>query len=297
MNMNPAAGSGQRPIVPFLALVAAATVLLTLLLIRIGDPRGPAAMLLMLAIMWTPALAAFATRLRSARTLRGFGWGLGPACYLGIAYGVTFAIVAIPFLIAIAGGHGTVTMIWWPKAAGNWGLPATPLAGFLMLASVNVLFAMIAAVGEELGWRGYLVPALAVRHRLPAITAITWAVTLLYHLPAMIGADYRSATAPLWFSIACFAAMLLPLCAFMAWLRLRSGSVWPCVLAHGAHNSFAQEMWPSAVVPDALTPWLVGEFGALTPLVALLAVGALVTLAPFQPGSRAKPSRASTALT
>ena len=260
----------NRQIALFLTLVALSAGTLNLFLFDVGDVRRPEATMLMLSIMWTPALAAVSTRLATTRSLRGLGLGSAPLRYFAVAYLATFAIIAIPFLAAIATGHGTVTMQWWPKAASNWGLPATPLAGFVMLATVNVLFAMIAAWGEELGWRGFMVPLLAERHGLLAIAAITWGVTLLYHLPAIWGAGYRADATPLWYSVACFAAMLFPLCVFMAWLRLRSGSVWPCVLAHGAHNSFVQEMWPSAVHPDAVTPWLVGEFGVLTPIAAML---------------------------
>jgi hypothetical protein len=39
------------------------------------------------------------------------------------------------------------------------------------------------------------------------------------------------------------------------------------VLYHAAHNAFIQIMWNSAFRPNEAGPWLLGEFGAVTPLV------------------------------
>ena len=229
-----------------------------------------------LAVMWVPALAALVTTLAFRDSFRDYGWAIGRWKWLGLAYIATFFYAAAPFLLAVATGNGALTMQWWPMAAGHLGLPATPALGFLMLATVNVLFAMISALGEEIGWRGFLVQTLAKRFGFRQIVVISWAVWLSFHLPALLAGAYGNPALPRAVAIANFAIMLVPLTVLMTWLRLRSGSLWPCVLAHAVHNAVIGEMFGSAIVPDAWTPWLVGEFGLLTPITAALAVGLLL---------------------
>lgn len=239
------------------------------------------------AIMWVPAVAALLTTLLYRDPWRRFGWKLGEWKYLGIAYVMPFFYVAVPFAIALLLGSGQLTMEWWPMAAGHLGLPATPLSGFLMLATLNVLVAMISALGEELGWRGYLVPLLAGRFQFWFVVAISWAVWTGFHLPGLLSGGYGATGVPLWSATLNFALLLLPLSVMMTWLRLRSESIWPCVLAHGAHNAFVGEMFASAMIPDASTPWLFGEFSLLMPVIAAITVFLAIKLA----GERRQRSR------
>lgn len=100
---------------------------------------------------------------------------------------------------------------------------------------------MIPAFGEELGWRGMLFPTLAERMspRMAAlVTGIIWG---LWHAPAIaMGHNYGLGYAG--FPIAGILTMTLLCTAMSCWLcllRQRSGSVWPCALAHGSFNAVA----------------------------------------------------------
>ena len=68
--------SSTAQIIAFLIIVCVAGALFNIALIQVGDIREPAAMPWTLAIMWTPALAALATRMASSRSVRGLGWRL-----------------------------------------------------------------------------------------------------------------------------------------------------------------------------------------------------------------------------
>ena len=57
-----------------------------------------------------------------------------------------------------------------------------------------------------------------------------------------------------------------------AWLRLRSGSVWPAAILHASHNLFVQAFFDRVTVDTGPTRWLTGEFGAGLAL-AFIAVG------------------------
>ncbi|OOG50326.1 abortive infection protein [Rhodanobacter sp. C01] len=107
----------------------------------------------------------------------------------------------------------------------------TPPAWRIMLVLVVV---SVGPVVEELLFRGVLLSALWQRWR------TGWAMTLsslafaLVHLP---GLQWQ------WFAL----PDLLLLALALAWLRLRSGSIWPGVLAHGVNNLLAVAAWFVAI--------------------------------------------------
>jgi len=97
-------------------------------------------------------------------------------------------------------------------------------------------------LGEELGWRGFLVPRLSPLGGAAAavITGVVWG---LWHAPVIVLSGWGAVTslpgyepAP-WYMAPFFCLTTVPLGIIYAWLRLRSRSVWPCVLAHAMANS------------------------------------------------------------
>ena len=118
----------------------------------------------------------------------------------------------------------------------------------------------MAALGEELGWRGLLVPELAkitTFSKTALLTGLIWAV---WHYPAIIFADYHG-VAPRWFDLLSITTSILGMSIFTAWLRLKSGSIWPAVLWHGGHNLFIQQIFLDMTVDTGLTEYFVDDFG------------------------------------
>lgn len=266
----------------FMSLLVTGVVALNTALIAVGGMRSPVGQAAVFGLMWTPGVAAIVAKLATQRNLKGLGWRLGDVRYFAPAYLASLLIAGAPFGVCLPLGLMTPTQQHWPMAAAQFGLPETPAAGLLVLMSVHVLFSMIPALGEELGWRGYLVPVLAERFSFWGAASVSWVLVLLFHLPAILGGGYNGSGAPVWFGAVCFALMLAPLSVLMAWLRLKSGSVWPAVVAHAAHNVFIQALFPSSVLPGQSAPWLVGEFGALTPIAAATVVGVLIWRSPVR---------------
>ena len=88
-------------------------------------------------------------------------------------------------------------------------------------------------------------------------------------MPLIIFADYNGGT-PTWYSIACFAVMVVGISFPMAWLRLRSKSVWPAALLHASHNLFIQGFFDRVTVDTGVTKYLLSEFGAVLALAAAI---------------------------
>lgn len=119
-------------------------------------------------------------------------------------------------------------------------LPPTPvLAGILAGAALTTttLEGCILTAGEELGWRGHLLVRLAPLGEARAAIAVgvVWG---LWHAPLIVldGYEYPG---HLWFGPFLFCLFTVPLSVILAWLRFRSGSVWPGALAHSALNAQA----------------------------------------------------------
>ena len=116
-------------------------------------------------------------------------------------------------------------------------IAATIVSSIVVAPFIN----MIPAFGEELGWRGMLFPALAERLSKRNAALVSGVIWGLWHAPAIaMGHNYGMGYAG--FPIAGIATMTLACTALGCWLallRLRTKSVWPCALAHGAFNAVA----------------------------------------------------------
>jgi len=121
--------------------------------------------------------------------------------------------------------------------------PAPVLLGVTLASSLAIapFINMIPAFGEELGWRGMLYPTLAERMPERPAALVTGAIWGLWHAPAIaMGHNYGMGYEG--FPVAGILTMTLLCTALSCWLsllRTRSGSVWPCALAHGAFNAIA----------------------------------------------------------
>ena len=98
-------------------------------------------------------------------------------------------------------------------------------------------YQMIFTFGEEFGWRGYLLPRLAPLGGISAaiITGVIWG---LWHAPVIVLDGYNYPGHP-WAGVGVMVIFTVALGMIFAWLRFRSGSVWPSVMGHAAFNAQA----------------------------------------------------------
>ena len=254
----------------FLGIAFALSAVFWGLMVRAGTATANANWLL--GLMWSPAIAALAVNVGRYRSLRGLGWGLGRPRFLllGYAIPVAYGLVAYGLVWLVGLGHISVPTLSDHLAATFAGFPAgrSPLLAVLFAATVGVLISMLSAAGEEIGWRGFIVPELARRTTFTRTAAVSGAVWALWHLPLLLFAGYRS-DAPLWSALPCFVVLTLSLSVVLAWLRLRSGSVWPAVLLHASHNLFILHVFSPLTVDSGVTRYLVGEDGLALALVGI----------------------------
>ncbi|MEO7084043.1 MAG: type II CAAX endopeptidase family protein [Gemmatimonadaceae bacterium] len=231
----------------FLALTFASSAVFWWLIVNAGGLRAHGG-LFVLALMWCPGVSALVTRMVFQHNVRGEGWGLGAPRWLAVAY-------VLPIAYAIP-AYGTV---WLAKLGGvDLARFKTGAITFVVLGSLQSL---LSATGEELGWRGFLVPALSRSMSFGKTAVISGVLWAAWHVPLIIFADYNGGT-PSWYSVTCFAIMVVAIAIPAAWLRLRSGSVWPPAILHASHNLYVQGFFDRVTVDTGPTKWLTGEFGA-----------------------------------
>jgi hypothetical protein len=103
--------------------------------------------------------------------------------------------------------------------------------------------------------------------RTALLSGVIWAI---WHLPMILFSDYNSGAAA-WFSVVCFAIMVVAFSFAFAWLRLKSGSLWPVVLLHASHNVFIKNVFTPLTNNTGITPYIIDEFG-IALVIALVLV-------------------------
>jgi len=144
---------------------------------------------------------------------------------------------------------------------------------FLFTATITLVRDCATVLGEEIGWRGFLVPELAKRHSFAATAIISGFIWAFWHYPIFLLADGYNGGTPVWYYLPLF-TVLLPTISFVwTWMRLKSDSLWPGDVLHAAHNTFIQEFFDPLTVDNSKTRYVAGEFG-----VALLVVSILMAI-------------------
>ncbi len=141
-----------------------------------------------------------------------------------------------------------------------------------LLFTVTVIGTAVWTLGEELGWRGFLFPRLQERfgfHRACLISGAIWAA---WHYPGLLWADYNAGTNAV-LAVCCFTVGVIALGYIMGYLRVRSGSIWPCVLLHATHNSFVEGIFDPLTAPTGWAKYITSEFGV--GLVVAITVAAM----------------------
>jgi membrane protease YdiL (CAAX protease family) len=230
--------------------------------------------------MWSPALAVFATKAIFGESIRDLPWRWGGARYAWLAYLVPLAYAFPVYLIVWVTGFGAFAD---PESlrriAKDFGWqnfpPALTLTLFILItASLGFVGKISRALGEEIGWRGFLVPELSKVVGLPGIGLISGLMWAAFHYPVLIFADYN-AGAPAWYGVTCFTVTIVSGSFIMAWLTLRSGSLWPAAILHASHNLFIQSIFTPLTKDTGLTKYVTDEFGvglAITATIAALIV-------------------------
>jgi membrane protease YdiL (CAAX protease family) len=235
--------------------------------------------------IWSVAGASVAARLllrESPRDIsfRWYGWMTSRAMLVGTALPLAVGLIA----------YG----IGWSTGLAHFAAPQIPQAVFgfsiagsyaqrsckylLVSLTLGGLWSCRLSAGEEIGWRGYMLTRL-MDSGLPSPIWMSGVIWGLWHIPLILYGEYTVVPNSI-LSISVFVIDITALGYIFAWLRLSSGSIWPCVWAHSVWNQVF--LGPFGGSHDGGGIW-VGEAGLLTTLVVILLAVALYRFLPLRP--------------
>ncbi len=266
------AGKSRVQVAQYLLLVFAFSSVFYFLVLRSGS-LGYGRGMYVLGLMWCPALAGMLTLRLNDRSIGELGWKWGetkyqlwswfvPLLYASIAYGIVW--------IAGFGGLGNRDFLHSLAQQMHLRAPEWVSAGLgiFLTGTYGLIRSVGSALGEEIGWRGFLVPELSRTTSFTATALISGAVWSLWHYPILIYGDYNAGT-PTWYGLTCFTVMVIAASFVFAWMRLKSGSLWTGAILHGSHNLYIQAIFTPLTRNTEKTAWYIDEFGAMLPLVAI----------------------------
>jgi membrane protease YdiL (CAAX protease family) len=230
----------RNPIIPFIILVF----ILPLPILLLGFVDIPLEPILIYA-SWTPNIAAFLVLgliLREKggikRLISGWGkWRVGVKWYL-----ISLSPLFISFL-----GAGVYILL-----GGKPSSPVQPLGSTLLM--IFLLSVITGAMGEELGWRGFLLPRLQERFNALNSSLIVGVIWALWHLPLWTLEGQMWETAPYWaFALGAISSSVL----FTFVLNNTGGSLLMASLIHLAMNFGLNIVGILGWIPTPSEAWLI----------------------------------------
>jgi uncharacterized protein len=217
-----------------------------------------------LGLMWCPGVSGLLTRLLFQHNWRGHGFRWGKTKYQFASYWIPLVYACAVYLPVWFAGYfdpRSTMLAGLERRVPAIGPGGALLAFFVLIATLGVLSSCLSAVGEELGWRGFLVPQLAKVTSFPKVALLSGIIWASWHIPVILGGDYHGA-GPAWYSVTCFVVMVVGISFVFAWMRLKSGSMWTGMLLHASHNCFIQAFFDPQTRHARFTDLWTTEFGA-----------------------------------
>lgn len=256
-----------KHVVRFLVLTFALSWLVMAVIIKKGGIQSAGPWILL--VMWVPGIVSLCYRQFYRMGFHDVGWRLGPIRYTTMAFSVPFIVAGLSYAFL----WGTGISEFNPPSAELLTRNGVGSSLEVILKTYPVIFLMgcFAALGEELGWRGFLIPKLygtSLRYPL-IVSSLIWGV---WHFPLILWGGYASSSLPL-VSTLLFTVIILASGVFVGWLRMQSGSVWVAMVYHAAHNLFLQTAFEVFNKPGPSSEFLGGESGVIPCMAYFLVLG------------------------
>ncbi|WP_228278307.1 CPBP family intramembrane glutamic endopeptidase [Brevibacterium limosum] len=247
-------------------------------------------------MMFTPLIASIVASIVQRRRARARGEILASVPrYFGIWPLRRFGRVIWMSIAAFFGIMALVVLGYFLSAAFGWlsldltglsgfkqqmatlpGLDSVPIGlaviGYLLIMVISSVVTVFVAIGEEFGWRGWLLNSLRPLGAWPALL-IVGAVWGLWHAPLiLLGYNFGR---PDITGLGLMVGGCIMVGILFGWLRLRTGSVWPAVFAHAGLNGSAGMLMillidAAASSPDPALTMILGVSGWIVSAVVIV---------------------------
>jgi len=227
-------------------------------------------------LMLSVGIAAILTSLIRNKKMSSLGWGWGTWKYAWLSYLIPFGIVAMAYIVIWIAGFGhwyNTEFILQQKSNYNlaeWSNFSIILFHLLMTASITFFISLPSVLGEEIAWRGFLVPELSKFMNFTGVALLSGFIWAAFHWPLIFKGLYGNSGTPLFYQIVIFTIFIMATSMIMTYLRYKTNSVWSAAIYHMSSNAFIQKFFNPMTLENQKSVWYIDEFGAILAIIALI---------------------------
>ncbi|WP_298542574.1 CPBP family intramembrane glutamic endopeptidase [uncultured Aquimarina sp.] len=232
----------------YIGLVFLFTYTIQIIAISITDENSFIPQILVALTMFIPGIAAIIYLIKTKQGLKYIDWHMGKIKYLLLSLILPILITLIGILVFEHTGlasnnvflinNGQVHSIETPLIFGS---DQQGILFFILNFFVTgILFSLptsFLAIGEEIGWRGFLQKKLLEKNNLFKSLTFLGVLWGFWHFPLIIN-GFNYPEYPMLGAFLFFPLTVIFVSYFIGWLTINSKSVWPAVFSHGVINSF-----------------------------------------------------------
>lgn len=281
----------KKKIIAFIGIEFGLVILCTLpLFLTNASPMGPLMLFISVIFMGLPAVTTWIVKrlahdksglflhlnMRAAwkqyllaAFLPGVLEGIGAALYFSIfPKHLDLSLTYMERLLAMNGQAAGLPQLTFPAVIG---------IGLLLTLTAPLVFVNhVAAFGEEIGWRGYLLPLLTEEFGVQRAVLLDGALWGIVHAPLVcFGLNYTgNYPGKPWTGILMMVLFAVSIGIFLSWLTLKSGSIFPACIAHGAINAIREA--PLLICLDTYNALLGPKPSGLIGMAGFLFLGAVI---------------------
>jgi membrane protease YdiL (CAAX protease family) len=226
--------------------------------------------------MLAVGVATILTCLIRKQNLSTLGWGWGSWKYQWMSYLLPLGIAFVAYLIIWIAGFGA----WYNSEfviqqtqdynLNGWSETSVIIFHLALTATYSFVMLLPSVLGEELGWRGFLVPELAKFMSFSGVAITSGLIWSIWHWPLILMGLYGNEGTPLAYQLFFFSLYIVSSSVIMTYLRFKTNSLWTAVIFHMSGNVFLQKAFTPLTIENDQSAWYVNEFGAVPAVVAFL---------------------------
>ncbi len=223
------------------------------------------------ALMWCTAIAAIITMKLKGRPISSLNWNWADWKYIRLSYFIPALYVLITYLLIWLFGLGDLAneeiVMEWATELGLVGIGTLKptfavIIGVILLGTVGVIRAMATVLGEEIGWRGFLIYESRKVLSFTGVSVFSGLIWASWHWPLIV---YYGENVIL--ELTTFYVVIVSMSFIMTYYTFKSKSLWPAVIFHAVSNVYIQKILPELTIKNEGTEhWLV-ENGIMFALV------------------------------
>lgn len=226
------------------------------------------------SLMISPALAAFITLKIRKRPISSLPWSLKEFKYLKFAYITPVLYISIAYVFIWVFGFGELInadrIQRWATELGIDPTNQTLIIVIMvfLLLTVGVIKNLGSTLGEEIGWRGFLIFELRKVMSFKALAIVSGIIWAIWHFP-IINLMYGRGD-DLLLHMGAFTIMILGVSVILAYYTFKSNSLWPAAVYHSIHNIYIQKICTPLTISNDSTTFWIDEYGFMIPIVTTI---------------------------